>query len=317
MVVWMALLFLPLRVGGGGAEEAAHLVLLAPLVLVPLYLDAAVPFSFEARVPPLLGAASWLLLPGALAAAAAFLVPVGLVSGALALPWGLATAAVAAWAARRAWALWQGGALGAAEAVLSAGLVSLPGGAVWLLFARAGLDPGPYGEVVVLLTAAHFHYAAFGAAVWSGLLGRSLAARPAGWRRLHAGLAVALVAGFWLVAAGIARSGGPAGAAALETVGVVVLAVGAAGTGALGLVAAPGLSDRTGGLMVAISGGALALAVGLAVWFNVGPRLGVEAPDVVGMLGHHGWLGAVGFGLWGALGWRRLRPRPAAVRVAG
>ena len=315
MVAWMALLFVPLGVGGGVTDEAAHLVLLAPLVLVPLYLDAAVPFSFGARAPRLLAAASWLLLPGALAAAASFLVPVGPVAGALVAPWGLATATVALWGLDRARDLWRSGGLDAAEAVLTAGLAALPGGAVWLFFSRAGIDPGPYGEAVVLLTAAHFHYAAFAAAVWSGLLGRALA-RP-GLRRAHAALALALVGGFWLVAAGIALGGGPVGGAAVETVGVVVLAAGAVGMGGLGLAVAPALGDRTSALMVAVSGGALALAMGVAVWFHVGPRLGVGSPDVAGMLGPHGWLNAVGFGLWGALGWRRLRPRGRSVGGGG
>ena len=73
----------------------------------------------------------------------------------------------------------------------------------------------------------------------------------------------------------------------------------------------PGLSEvaKTGGLMVAVSGGALALAMGLALWFHLGPRLG-GGPGVGWMVEHHGWLNAVGFALWGALGWRRLKPRP-------
>ncbi|MDT0630302.1 YndJ family transporter [Rubrivirga sp. S365] len=309
LVAWSALLFVPLA-GGAAHELGAHLVLLAPLVLVPLYLDAALPASFERRTDPALAAASWLILPGALAAAGSFLVPVGMWAGALVVPWGLATAAVAVWALRGAWRRHQAGTLDAAEVVLAAGFASLPGGAVWLGFARAGIDPGPYGPLVVLLTAAHFHYGAFAAAVWSGLLGRAL---PAGSRLRPAWAATAagLVVGFWLVAFGIAASGGPAGGPALETVGVALLTASAMGTGALGVALGPTLADRWAGLMVAVSGGALALAMGLAVWFHLGPRLGIASPDVLWMLPRHGWLNAVGFGLWGALGWRRLRPRPA------
>ena len=310
LVAWSALLFVPLE-GGAALELGAHLVLLAPLVLVPLYLDAAVPFTFEARVDPVLSAASWLVLPGALAAAVSFLVPVGAWAGALVAPWGLATVALALWALRVAWARYRAGTLDVPEAVLAVGVASLPGGAAWLFFARAGIDPGPYGPLVVLLTAAHFHYAAFAAAVWSGLLGRALADRGDGLRRAHAASAAGLVVGFWLVAFGIAASRGPAGGAALETVGVVVLVASAITTGVLGLLVGPTLGDRAGGLMVAVSGGALALAMCLSLWFNVGPRLGVGSPDVAWMLPNHGWINAIGFGLWGALGWRRLRPRPA------
>ena len=316
LVAWSALLFVGLP-GGAALELGAHLVLLAPLVLVPLYLDAAVPVSFETRADPALAAASWLILPGALAAVASFVVPVGPLAGALTIPWGAATGALAVWALRHAWHRHRAGALDVPEAALALGFVSLPGGAVWLAFARFGVDPGPYGPLVVLLTAAHFHYAAFTALVWSGLLGRVLAGRGGGLRRAHAVTAGGLAVGFWLVAFGIAASRGPAGGAALETVGVVVLTASAIATGALGLAVGPTLGDRWGGLMVAVSGGALTLAMVLSLWFNVGPRLGLGSPDVLWMLPRHGWLNAVGFGLWGALGWRRLRPRPAPALAGG
>ena len=307
MVAWLALLFVPLSAGSALGEEAAHLVLMAPLVLVPLLLDAALPFSFGAQPSRLLTASVWGLAPAALAAAGAFLIAPGPEAGVLTVPWGLATVALAVWALRRAWGLWRTGRLDVPEALVTAGFATLPGGAVWLFFARAGIDPGPYGDLIVLLTAAHFHYAAFVAPVWAGLLGRSL---PEAFRTAHAVLGVGLLVGFWLVAGGIAASRGPAGTAFVETVGVVVLTVSAIGVGVLGVVAAPRLGDRTSALMVAVSGGALVIAMGMALWFNLGPRLGVDAPDVAWMLPRHGWLNAVGFGLWGGLGWRRLKPRP-------
>ncbi len=325
MIVWLALLFVPLAVDPGPMEEAAHLVLLAPLVLVPLFLQAAAPFSFSARPEPLLTAASWTLLPAAAAASAAFVVPVGAslvlpargtvltgetIAGALVVPWVVATALVAAWALRRAWGLWRDGRLDAPEVLLTAGLAMLPGGAVWLFFARSGVDPGPYGPLVVLLTAAHFHYAAFAVPVWSGLLGRTLADASPALRRAHAWLGGGVVVGVWLVAVGIALGGGPAGGALVETLGVLLLTVCAIATGGLGLAVAPRLGGQWDGLMVGVSGGALAFAMALALWFHLGPRLG-GGPDVAWMVTTHGWINAIGFGLWGALGWRRLRPRPA------
>lgn len=307
----MGLLFAPLQAGDGLTELAAHLLLLAPLVLVPLFLDAVVPVSFNSRAPRLLAAASWMLLPCAVAAAASFLIPVGPTSGALTVPWLVATGALALWALQSAWAHLRAGRLRPSEAVLHVGLAVLPGGAVWLLFARAGVDPGPYSDLIVLLTATHFHYGAFAAPVWSGLLGRVLTDRPPRLQRLNATLGVGLVVGFWLVAAGIATSRGPAGPSLVETIGVGILTLSAIGTGLLGLVVASSFGDRWAGVMIAISGGSLALAMGLALWFNLGPRLQVGSPDVAWMVPRHGWLLAVGFGLWGALGWRRLRPRPA------
>ena len=302
MVAWLALLFVRLAVAPGPAEEVAHLVVLAPLVLVPLFLDASVPASFG-PAPLALRVASWLIGPGALAAAVSVVVPVGPLAGALASAWLVAAASVALWALADALRQWRAGSLGAADAVLAVGWALLPGGAVWLVLARAGAETG-YGELIGLLTAAHFHYAGAFAAVWAGLLGRSL-----GRSRLHAALSAALVVGFWGVALGIAWGRRPVGGSGVETAGVVVLAGAAIALGLWGVVRAGRFESRASGLMVAVSGGALVLAMGLALWFHVGARLGLVAPDVGWMAARHGALNAYGFGLWGALGWRRLRPR--------
>ena len=307
MVAWLGLLFLPLATDTGTAEEAAHLVLLAPLALVPLFLTASVPASF-APAPRVLTAASWLLIPGMIGAAGSLLVPGGLLAGALAAVWLLPTVTLAVWAAREALDQWQSARLDAAEGALALGWATLPGGALWLVLARSGIDTG-YGSLVALLTAAHFHYAGALVLVWAGLLGRTL---PARWHRLHAGLVIGLAVGFWGVAVGIALSRGPTGGSLVEALGVATLTTAAIGVGVLGVIRAGTFEDRTAGLMVAVSGGALALAMVLAGWFQFGARLGIDPPDIAWMTARHGWLNAFGFGLWGALGWRRVRPRQRA-----
>lgn len=305
VLVWMALLFVPLAVGPGPISLGAHLLLLAPLVLVPLFLDAAA----ASRPSRPVVWASFVIAPAALAFAASFVIETGPVAALLVVPWAGVTVLIALDAVGRLRALWRERRWDAAEVVLAAGFGMLPGGAVWAVLARAGIDPG-YGDLVVLLTAIHFHYAAFVAPVWAGLLGRFIAASRPSWRRLYAVSGLGVVVGTPLVALGIALSRVPAGAALVETVGVVVLTVSAIGLGALGVGAAAGIEDRWGGVMVAVSAGSLVLAMALALWFNVGARFGWAAPDVVWMLPRHGWLNAIGFGLWGALGWRRIRPRP-------
>src|SRR5207248_112668 len=55
-----------------------------------------------------------------------------------------------------------------------AALVLLPVGGGWLICSRAGVQPGGFGEPIVSLTAAHFHYAGFGALTLAGLAGRRL-----------------------------------------------------------------------------------------------------------------------------------------------
>ena len=305
MAGWLALLFLPLATDPGPAEEAGHLLLMAPLVLVPLYLVASVPASFG-PAPRALDVASWLLLPGALGAAGSLLVPPGALAGLLAAPWLLAAGAVAVWAVRDGLRRWRASGLDAAEAAIAIGWATLPAAAVWLILARSGAGTG-YGPLVELLTATHFHYAGSLLLVWTGLLGRTL---RASLRPVLRAVVGGLVLGFWGVAVGIALSRGPAGGSLVETVAVLALALSAIEAGVLGLIRAGRIEDRMAGLMIAVSGGVLILAMGLALWFHLGARLGADAPDVGQMVSRHGWLNAF-FALWGALGWRRLRPRPA------
>lgn len=303
MVAWIGLLFADLGTAPGPAQEAMHLVLLAPLVLVPLFLDASLGAAFG-PAPRLLTAASWVLPLGMAGAAAGAVVPTGPLAGALAAVWLIPTALIALWALADTVRQWRGGGLTAPQAVLAVGWGLLPGGAVWLVLARGGVDTG-YGELVGVLTAAHFHYAGAFVAIWAGLLGRMLA--PSRW---FAALAVALVAGFWGVALGIAWGRGPVSGSVVETVGVVLLAVSAIALGGLGMARAWQMEDRRAGLMISVSGVALVLAMGLALWFHTAARLGSRPPDFGWMVSRHGALNAYGFGLWGALGWRRLRPRP-------
>lgn len=307
MIGWIALLFLPLATEPGPAEDAGHLVLLAPLVLVPLYLTGSVPATFG-PAPRALSVASWMVLPGALGAAASLLLPIGPLAGAAAVPWALAAGAVAVWALLDGLRQWRDGTLDAAEAALALGWAALPGGAVWLFLARSGIETG-YGTLVELLTAAHFHYAGALVPVWAGLLGRTLG--PA-LLPVHRALTVGLIGGFWGVAVGIALSRGPVGGSLVETVSVIVLAASVIGLGVLGLIRAGRIESRATGLMIAVSGGSLVLALGLALWFHLGWRLGLDAPGFGWMVERHGWLVAFGFALWGGLGWRRLRPRPRA-----
>ena len=302
MVAWIALLFVPLGVAPGPAQEAVHLVLLAPLVLVPMFLDASLGVAFGAP-PRVLTAASWALLPGMAGAAASAVVPTGAVAGTLAAVWLVPTGLLALWALGRSVRQWSGGGLNAAEAIGAVGWVMLPGGAVWLVLARGGVETG-YGELVDLLTAAHFHYAGALVAIWAGLLGRAL--RPSRW---FAALAAALVVGFWGVVVGIALGEGPLGGSAVETAGVLLLTVSALALGVVGVVRGGRFEDRKAGLMIAVSGGSLVLAMALALYFHVGAQLGLRPPDFGWMVSRHGALNAYGFGLWGALGWRRLRPR--------
>ncbi len=305
-LVWCVLLWVPLAPGAGVFDLVSRLVLLAVLVVVPMLLESACDLWGNDSLAMRL--ASRGVLAASLLAAAAFLAPTGPRAGVLTLAWGVVSLVVAAEGARRLLAMWRAGLWRAEEVVLSLGLAALPGGAAWLTMTRWGIDPGPYGPLIVLLTAIHFHYAAVIVPLWAGFLGREIRQRWGGAHLAYTVLAGAAIAGTPLVALGIALSRTPAGGTLAETLGVLLLTVGAIGLGVLALGIAPRMDDRWGGVFVGVSGGSLLLAMLLALWFHLGDALGIGAPDVAWMVPRHGWLNGVGFALWGALGWRRLRP---------
>lgn len=308
MVVWCVLLFVPLAVGDGVFDLVARLVLLAVLVVIPLLLETACDLWGKDSVAVRL--ASRGSLSAGLLAAASFLAPTGPRGGWIALGWGVFAGLVAWEGARRLWTMRQRHLWRAEEVSLALGMLALPGGAAWLVMARAGIDPGPYGPLIVLLTAIHFHYAAVIVPVWAGYLGREIRAKRPGAHRAYTVFMAASIVGTPLVALGIALAKTPAGGTVSETLGVLLLCTGAIGLGVLALAVAPKQDDRGAALMLGVSGGSLLLAMILALWFHLGDALGIGAPDVAWMVPRHGWLNGVGFALWGALGWRRLRPRP-------
>ena len=76
------------------------------------------------------------------------------------------------------WRLWRGSHR-TSEVCLDAGLLYLAVGGTWTVIARAGLRPLGFPDLIVLLTAVHFHYAGFALLVLAGLVaGRSAAPRP-------------------------------------------------------------------------------------------------------------------------------------------
>lgn len=141
--------------------------LFAPLVIVPLGLELTkraepgLARPFPERI------ASSIQLPCAGAACVSFLMPRGQVSASLAAMWLLLCALLALGSALR---IYRGGLrhLGSAFPVVA--FLYLPVGGAWLVASRLGFTPMNFQEPVVLLTAVHFHYAGFAAA----LLARSV-----------------------------------------------------------------------------------------------------------------------------------------------
>jgi len=111
------------------------------------------------------------------------------------------------------------------ELSIDAGLLYLPVAGAWLVVYRLGVQPFDYGEMIILLTVVHFHFAGFATPIIAGMCGRVFAHRNHP-RRVFGFSVVALVAAMPLVAAGITFSPwiGLVGALLL-TAGLLMLAV--------------------------------------------------------------------------------------------
>jgi hypothetical protein len=265
------------------------LFILGPVVVVPLGLEVA-----RARRP-----LRWIPAPGAALAVGSFLAPAGPLAGALAGGWLLATLCVAAIGARR---VLERGPIGllrdAPAAVTTAGLLYLPVGGAWLVLSRLGARPMGFEEPILLLTAVHFHFAAFAACVWAGAAGRLLRER-----RGRAGLpfsfaAAAVVVGPALLAMGWALSLVPLKAlASLVIAGSHVL---------LAILVLESLSTVRRGLaraLLGIASGSVVFGMVLASVYAVTELGGAPEIGIPAMALSHGVLNGVGFAGLGLLGW--------------
>lgn len=278
LVTWAAAGGLPWRI-------FEPLFLLAPLVLVPLALGL-----IDRDGPPMAILAA--LPPAALAAAAALTCRVGPVGGGLAAGWLLLTLGLAAWGALRHAKRRAHG--DAAETAFDLALLAIPVGGAWFVASRLGLAPMGFEEPIVLLTAIHFHFAAFVALVWTGCAARRL---PRSTLRAAAVTGVAI--GTPLLAAGITFEPW------LELAGAVTLAASLGGL-ALAVLRHVCPTLRSGRWWLGASALAILVSMPLAVayaWGQVAKPL--ISLDLMARL--HGALNALGFGLCGLVGWTRAR----------
>src|SRR5262249_9717658 len=96
--------------------------------------------------------------PAAILLGASFLFDQGSLAGLLALPWLIVTGWIACEAGHR---IWRRGFAPFSGLCVDAGCVFLVVGGGWALLHRAGIRPLDFDDVIVLLTAIHFHYAGF------------------------------------------------------------------------------------------------------------------------------------------------------------
>ncbi|MEE2827858.1 MAG: YndJ family protein, partial [Myxococcota bacterium] len=287
----------------GSLQLLDALVCLGPLVVVPLGLTLiATPDRHGVhRLSYVAGVG--LTGPAALCVLLAFFLPTGTGAGLACLPWLVTTCCLAAYGAGR---FLSRGSRSREETCIDVGLLYLPIGAAWLLASRAGLKPMGFGEPIVELTAAHFHYAGFAALVLCGLVGRTIRRshhHPAVGRLLGTAEAI-LIPGPFLVALGISIS------PLLEVVASVLLALAVLCLASLFVGVLPGRSRGWTSASLGVAAGLTVFAtMVLACMFAWGEYRERPILSIDRMVLFHGLGNAVGFALLGLLSMALDPPR--------
>lgn len=270
-------------------EWTAVLLLLSPFVLVPLGLGLAAQPEVGPQAPVLRRLAA--LAPvAAIGGALSFVPRPGLLAALISIPWLVFTAAIALVGVGR---VMSRRTLAAPGIGTDAGLMFIVVGGVWLTISRGGLNPLGFHDVIVQLTAVHFHYAGFALPIVAGFtasrLGRS------------ALVSVAVIVGVPLTAAGITAGGW------LEWVGATVMALAGVGTATL-LLLCGRHSRGTARWLITTAGISLMGGMGLALGWAWSVRFGWNFLRLDDMAATHGSLNALGFGLLGLIGLNLLAP---------
>jgi hypothetical protein len=292
-LVWGLLFLTPI---GDSPKQALmqRIVLLGILVIVPLALSL-VPASETRELEPLLYRAALLAQPfAAIGTVVSFLLEPGVAAAVLAFLWFFETALIAVFGLQR---LTRPELRSPAEVSINAGLIFVPVAGVWLVVHRLGIQLLGYGDTIILLTAVHFHFAAYAAPILAGLAGRKLGPF-AGTRRIFKLIPIGIILGTPLVAAGIIFS------PVLALVGTVMIAI------SLVLLAIlvvgwilPSLESIPGRVLLLLSSVSCLPAMVLACAYAYSIVFHKLIIDIPQMAMTHGILNAFGFSLCGLVGW--------------
>ena len=265
-----------------------RVLLLGVFVIVPLGL------SLIKTVPPTLERILvWATPIGATCAFISLLLESGALAATLVLPWFVVTAIVGFIGL---WRLPRTGLREPAEISITAGLIYLPIGAVWLLAYRLGIQPMGFGDTIVLLTAVHFHFAGFAAPLLAGLAGRYLFHRQSSLLLPIA--VVGIIAGTPLVAAGIT------GSPVVALVGASVITIGLLALATLTVrYVVPATPFTMVRVLLVISSLAVLPAMALACVYAYSIVFNKLIIDIPQMAMTHGIANAFGFSLCGLTAW--------------
>lgn len=289
-----------------------RLLLLAVLVFTPLAL-ALVPQWYAGETDISLLHWAYRIQPfAAILVALAFTQPAGAMAALLSLPWLLCAGciALAGLALRKA----ASDPHPVHEWVLTVGMLYLPIGASWLLLSRLGVRPLNFPDVIVLLTAVHFHYTGFAVPVITALTGRFLVRNHLSVP-VYPWLAGTVVTATPLIAAGITL------APWLEAVGVLLLFMTVIGLATvIGWYVLPHLPTLLARVLLAVAACAMVVAIIPALLYGAGELFGQAWITIPRMVQLHGFTNALGFVACGLTGWlvagMEVHPQPGKLPLS-
>ncbi|MCC6414610.1 MAG: YndJ family transporter [Opitutaceae bacterium] len=277
---------------------AEALVLLAALVLMPMTWCLARDLDDQGWAARLWKFDLHLQLPAALLLIPAFVLPRGQGAALCALPWFVMLAVMAVDGLLR---IRRHGVKPSGVFCRDAGLVFAAIGGACLLADRAGWQPLGLSQMIVLLAAAHFHYAGLILPVLAGLALTRRPECPLGrWSMWLVLLGVPLVA----VGILMSQAGGPVW---VEMLAAWVLVLGGLGV-AWQHIALAVTESQVGAVVRGMWGAAgVALIVGMTAVgvYTLRGLEGMEWLDARWVLALHGSLNALGFSLLALLAWCR------------
>ncbi len=197
------------------------------------------------------------------------------------------------------------------EVGIDAGLIYVGIGGLWILGSRLGVRPLEFNEIIVLLTAIHFHYAGLSALIIAGLTGRFLVGKVPSTRWTVYRLAIGgMILGITLLAAGITFS--PTieiGAAFLLAASLLMISF------FIVTVIVPQASRRLAQILFLLSAGSVVLSMILACLYAYEEFTQKLIMGIPYMARTHGIANAFGFVLCGLLGFLLLEPPSRAPRL--
>ncbi|CAM3955287.1 YndJ family protein [Alkalicoccus chagannorensis] len=276
------------------------------LVLIPLLLHIAVPKWSNTRPEKLL---TWLstrsFIMGIFGLAAITLDQVVL-SVTAAFVWFVFTIFVAWCGVNR---VRLRGLYPAEETIIDVGLIFLGVGGFWLVLSEGGIDRLlPYDEVTMQLTAVHYHYSAAVIPILTGAFGRLLVTVRQDTGRAYRLLAIGTACGSPLIALGVIQ--GPP----LELVYVGIYSILLYWLCIWWLVFIPNMTARVR-ICILLASASLMISMGVSVLYAWGATFGNPLVNLADMFFWHGAVNALGFSLFGVLGWYLFGSLPKRQRI--